>query len=526
MSSEDSTYITYRTNKGITRKTYSQCYQDAIALSYAFRWLGVNQGDIIAVHGGTSYAWFVTDLSCVLTGAVSLALYPSAPRSRVLAAIKEMKVSLLLTEDYDHCKEYTDFGCKVICLSNEDKVEVDSVASLIAQFINIKTFPTIVPVEPFTIVSTSGTLSEPKFFAVHSYPLLYTIARFKEIYNFTSQDSLLMALPQAHLPQRMLTYGMIKNRIDIILSNPTRLIQDSIEFAPTIHVIVPRLLQHINSRLSRTSNLQQQKAKIQLSAENIFGPKARCIFIGSAPTPMSLLEKFQRMGCPIFEVYGTTELGIIAINSPQHQRLGTVGKVVDWGSVMLEPHTSEVLFSTDVPFLYGLIEDGNVIHDEKFGREFTGTGDIGRLDKDGYLRLAGRIKDFVALLSGEKIFVRHIEEEISKIQGIEACVIAGNGERELSALIFVEPNTKFGNREVQEEHIGTALMELNHSLHPWERIKKFLLIDESPTVENGCLTETLKLRRHIISERYAKNDAQYCLVPGTKDVNFEQSVGR
>lgn len=335
-----------------------------------------------------------------------------------------------------------------------------------------------------------------------------------------------MVLPQSHLPQRMLTYGMIKNRIDIILSNPTRFIQDSIEFAPTIHVIVPRLLQHLDSRLSKISNLQQQKTETQLSVVDVFGPKARCIFIGSAPTPKSLLEKFQRMRCPIFEVYGTTELGMIAINSPQHQRFGTVGKVVDWGSVMIDSQTSEVLFSTNIPFLHGLIKDGKVIPDENFGRELTSTGDVGRLDEDGYLSLAGRIKEFVALLSGEKIFVRPIEEEISKIQSVEACVVVGNGERELSVLIFVEPNTISKNREVQEEYIGTAIMEINHSLHPWERIKKFLLIDELPTVENGCLTETLKLRRHIISERYAKNNAQYRLVTVKKNDNIKERVGQ
>lgn len=511
MSNENSAQIIYKTNQQVVRKTYSQCYEDAIALAYYFQQLGIQKGDIIAIHGSTSYSWFVTDLACILIGALSLALYPSAPQSRILNAIEEIKFSVLLTEDYSSADIYRRAGCKVIWLSQEQKQGIESVGSLIAQFSTNSSISLITSECPFTIVSTSGTLSEPKFFVVHPEPLLYTMAQFTEIYDLTSEDSLLMVLPQSHLPQRMIVYGMIQNRSNIILSHPTQFISDAIEFSPTIHVVVPRILQYINTRLSKVLSAEQVPAHSVL-VEQMFGSRVQHIFVGSAPTPKVVLQRLRGIGCPIHEIYGTTELGIIAMNTPNHHRIGTVGKVVDWGQIRIEQQSGEIFFTTKTPFLYGRLQDGEIIHDKLIGKNFTSTGDVGSLDSDGYLTLHGRTREFIALLNGEKIFVRPIEEQLAKIDGIEFGIVIGNGEKELSALIFIDKSVLSVKEEEYQKFIREELKTLNTLLHPWERIKKFLLVYEQPSVENGLLTETMKIRRNVIDEKYGKANEDYQLV--------------
>ena len=513
MADENSALVIYRNNQGVIRKTYAQCYQDAKALACALIKFGIKQGDLVAIHGRTSYSWFISDLACILVGAISLALYPSVQKSRILNALKEMKASILLTEDYDSFSVYSRAGCQVIWLNDQKNTEVDSVGSLINQFSSTPFIPQPSFDGPFTIVSTSGTLSEPKFFAVQAQPLLYTMARFDEIYELSSQDSLLMVLPQSHLPQRMIAYGMLKNRSTIILSHPTRLVQDSREFSPTIHVVVPRILQYFDTQLSQLSASSQKIVDTEQDlGAKVWGNKARYVFVGSAPTPKPVLEKLRSLGCPIFEIYGTTELGIISMNTPQHYRLGTVGKVVSWGELRIESQSGEVLFSTKIPFFYGSIESEKITHQPNYGQDFISTGDVGSLDDDGYLTLKGRTQEFIALLSGEKIFARPLEESIAKITGVELAIIICNGDRYISVIIFLDNQSGLESLESRKEFFKSQIKLLNSHLHPWERIKQFLLVDEIPSVENGCLTETLKIRRHIIGQRYNPKYQSYISV--------------
>lgn len=507
-----SSYIIYKSSSTVKKITYAQAYKDAEALLKAFQNLGGKKGSVIAIHGDNSYVWLLSDLACVLGGMISLALYPSAPKERIANIIKSMDIPILLT-DFPEDFTKTDFTCKIISLNDRKRENCLSVEKLIDSYKNQATKINFEANDPFTIVSTSGTLSKPKFFAVNSYPLLYTAKQFSKIYHFSQSDSLLLALPQAHLPQRMLTYGSLMNKMDLIISRPNRFVSDSLKYNPTIHVLVPRILQHINERVEKSLNGNIKGKLVLLLASlglfkkkfykiicsKIFGQKARCIFIGSAPTPRSILQKFWGYGCHIYEVYGTTEMGIIAVNTLDECRLGSVGKPVDWGKIKIDHDSEEILYRTDLPFLSSNIMEGKLAQAYNFAKEFTNTGDMGFIDRDGFLFLKGRVKDFIVLPSGEKIFVRPIEEKICKILGVENSILIGNGKKEIYAIIFLS-NENAGKTNIKDE-----LRKLNTSLHPWEKIKKFTLVKENPSVENGCLTETFKLRRQAIFQKYYQN---------------------
>jgi long-subunit acyl-CoA synthetase (AMP-forming) len=140
------------------------------------------------------------------------------------------------------------------------------------------------------------------------------------------------------------------------------------------------------------------------------------------------------------------------------------------------------------------------------------TGDIGTIDDAGFLSLRGRLRDFVALSSGEKIFVRPIEERLSEIAGVNTCVVVGNGERELGAVVFADSQVKFESDTQRTEHFRQNILEINRALSPMERIRKFRVVDHAPAIEDGCLTETLKVRRHVINQTYAGDYRSYLTV--------------
>lgn len=511
----------------VVQKSYATCYQDACNLAASFEALGVREGDIVAIHGATSYEWLLADLACVLAGATSLALYPNAPPSRVLAYLEEMGAKLLLTDATNSNSEMRRARCKMIRLSDKDDPELASVGSLRRKFQDApQRKPKLKPDVAFTMVSTSGTLSEPMFFAVHPLPLLYTMEQFKKNYSLSERDSILLALPLAHLPQRMMVYGAIRNGLQLILSGPTRFLKDSVSFNPTIHIVVPRMLQYIDDRLMK--ELKQGSTRVvlwllpvlklsrqllyKLVGAKIFGKRARCIFVGSAPTPKPVLQRLIDFGCPIYEVYGTTELGMIGLNQPGGSKIGSVGQVVKWGKIRIDPQNSEVQFATPFPFFYGRTRQGKIERDSSLANRFVGTGDIGAIDDEGFLSLRGRLRDFVALSSGEKIFVRPIEERLCEIAGVNTCVVVGNGERELGAVVFADSQVKFESDTQRTEHFRQNILEINQALSPMERIRKFRVVDHAPAIEDGCLTETLKLRRHVINQTYAGDYRSYLTV--------------
>jgi hypothetical protein len=93
---------------------------------------------------------------------------------------------------------------------------------------------------------------------------------------------------------------------------------------------------------------------------------------------------------------------------------------------------------------------------------------------------------------------------LSEIAGVNTCVVVGNGERELGAVVFADSKFKFESDRQRAEHF-----KINQTLSPLERIKRFRVVDHAPAIEDGCLTETLKLRRHIINQTYAGDYRSY-----------------
>jgi len=497
MKRNERSTITFRRAEGIERRTFAECYQEAERLAHALQSGGVESGEIVAIHGETSYGWLLADLACVLCGAVSLALYPGAPLERVVGAALEARVKRAFVERADAAKAFRRVGIDVVLLGAGNGFEL-GIDDLLARggrgrFEVSATRPAAV-----TIVSTSGTLSEPKLFAARAEPLLYTMQRFRELYEFRADERLLVGLPLAHLPQRMMTYGCLELGFDLVLSEPRLLVHDSNEFAPTVHVTVPRLLGHLWERVIRGAG----------TSKAAFGPAARCVFVGSAPTPPALLEQLHQAGTPLYEVYGTTELGMVCLNVPGHRRFGSVGRPAPWLDVKLEPGSGEVMVRTPTPFLYARVVDGEVQVADVDAEAYAETGDVGSFDAEGYLTLLGRAKDFLALSTGEKVCVRPVEEAVMTATGAALCVLSGNGEKQISALLFFEEGHGAA-ADVLVERCRDRLREVNQKLHPWERVRAFGLVQKGPSVADGTLTETLKPRRHRIMDLYGSMREQW-----------------
>ncbi|MFI1970543.1 AMP-binding protein [Streptomyces cinnamoneus] len=496
MPAKPGSALFHRRDGAMTRVPYPECHRDALAVARRLRARGVRPGDRVAVHGTTSYAWVLADLGCLLAGAVSVALYPSAPAPRVVAAARESDCRLVLTERQEFTEAFGRAGV--------DALPLDAVGAAGTSGPGPGPGASCLPKGPssgpFTIVSTSGTLSEPKLFAVHSAPLLYTMDRFAELYDIGGQDRILLYLPLSHLPQRMMLYWGLGAGMDFVLSDPAHMARDGRELSPTLHVAVPRSLEHLRWRAENLRD-RGEAADLGQAYAAVFGKAVKAVFVGSAPTPPALLEALHEAGPPVYEVYGTTELGMVGLNVPGATRAGTVGRPIPWGEVRLDEGTGEILVRTPTPFLYGRLAGGEVVP-ESLRDTWQPTGDVGSVDEDGYLSVRGRLREFLALSNGEKVFVRPIEEAAAEATGAAECVVLTTDSRRLQALLFFE----FGAPGDRED-CRRALGRLKRTLHSWERVQRFALVDRLPSVEEGSLTETLKIRRHKVEETYGRDAA-------------------
>lgn len=515
--------IHFRRRGAPTTVTFDRCRADADVIAGVLGRLGIGPDDRVAIHGATSYEWVLADLACLLRGALSVALYATAPAPRVLAVARESGCRVVFTDQADVVAAFREAGVHVVFLGPVDSAPpgVPAVGDLLAANVAaVRPTPAATRDGPFTVVSTSGTLSEPKLFAVHSAPLLYTMDRMGEIYDLGGGDRLLLNLPLSHLPQRMMLYWGLRVGMDFVLSDPTHMAADTAQFHPTVQVTVPRILEHVRRRVSAAVQRAGQDNAVARAVgyRRAFGEATRAIFVGSAPTDPALMVELLDAGLPVYEVYGTTELGMIGLNTPRHRRPGTVGRPIPWGEARVDPHTREIQVRTPTPFLYGRLGDDGVVPHPWSARRFEPTGDVGDLT-DGFLTVRGRLRDFIALSSGEKVFVRPIEEAAERECGAGLCQVMRLDDGRLGALLFFEPGTR-------ADDPGAGLRRVNQALHPWERVKAYAVVDRMPTVAEGCLTETTKPRRHVIEDVHGRTARWHDVQVRTGQSQSQSNGGR
>lgn len=506
-----------------------------------FRIMGLSAGDCVAIHGETSFGWLLADLALADLGCVSLSLFPSAPHSRIVQSLKKLNCRFLITDDATLAKTIGDgvwfLGKTVSEHLSIEQLALDPSATDILTPDHQSARPLVTfekKLAPqwqsiFTIVSTSGTLSEPKFFGVALTPLMETMSHFCDIYNLTLKDRMLLFLPLSHLPQRMIAYGCLLKGIELILSTTQQFVADSLRLNPTATVVVPRVLESLYERLKRQTSPEFRSAFIQAKENNIadstryddalaqmprtninlasdcFGPSIKTIFVGSAPMPSALMRTLTHFNFPIYEVYGTTELGILAMTQPNRCRVGYAGETIPWGKAKIN-ESGEICLATPTPFLAGYINDSGFTPATWQLDTFHSTGDIGTLD-NGYIKVIDRIKDFCVLSSGKKVHVGALERKFKTALPQCEFVIIGNGEKRLKLLIFTNNSTQNTAERKQNpcmlvEQINSMLITHNGTAPSLECIHAYAIWYQLPRIEDGCMTETLKLRRHHIEVFY------------------------
>lgn len=396
------------------------------------------------------------------------------------------------------------------------------------------------------LIYTSGTTGNPKGVELTHGNWEFQLEALNDILKFKQGEKYVSWLPLAHVFGQLVdNHTWIKDALHLhIVDNPLNVVDYAKEVKPHLFIGVPRIYEKIYSNLkSAIDNKAILKIGLKIPGlSNVFKKKlkeavglvnVRYAATGAAPINPDILKLFHSLGIPLFEGYGMTENAAVATsNHHKHNKIGTVGmpqkdtevKISNDGEILIKgKHVMKGYFNN--------IEATN--QDLREGWLYT--GDIGKIDSDGFLSITGRKKEIYVSSGGKNIAPLVIEETMKSITIISQCFLVGDGRKYCSALFTLDLGVILRDKVGIEAHkipkdpgaqlsllqkkgealedytdskdifneIEKSVIELNGKFSNPEQIKKFSILPRDFTIDDGELTPTLKIRRKQIAENWS-----------------------
>jgi long-chain acyl-CoA synthetase len=413
----------------------------------------------------------------------------------------------------------------------------------------------VLPGQLCTIIYTSGTTGEPKGVMLTHNNMSSNVTDSCATFDFQpATDMALSFLPLAHVYGRMLDYIYLFNGVSVAYVETVDLVpQALLEIHPSVIAAVPRFFEKIYAKLmEQGSNATGIKRKVfdwaigvarraapwrigakgaspllkvqwVLADKLVYkkiragtGGKLRMVFSGGAPLSKELAEFFWSIGIPIYQGYGLTETSpILTSNYPQN-RSGSSGRPIP--NVLIRIAQDGEILAKGPCVMQGYYNNVDATREAIDAEGWFHTGDIGYLDSDNYLFITDRKKDLIKTAGGKFVAPQPIENALKTSPYITNAMIVGDQRRFVVALIVPNATTvsaklqdqgiRFGSHKEMVEHPAVrALIEgevkrLTTHLAQWETIKRFALLPEDFTFDNGSLTFTLKLKRRVVEKNY------------------------
>jgi long-chain acyl-CoA synthetase len=412
----------------------------------------------------------------------------------------------------------------------------------------------VLPGQLASIIYTSGTTGEPKGVMLTHTNFCSNVTDSCANVKFDSQDDVAISfLPLAHVYGRTLDYAHLFHGVTIAYVEAVEQVaQALLEIQPTLLAAVPRVFEKIYTRVMEQGSKQtgykrkifdwameiasrsalwrsgekntssQVKLAWGLADKLVYskiregtGGKLRLVFSGGAPLAKELAEFFWAVGVPIYQGYGLTETAPVLTSNYPDNRMGSSGKPIP--NVELRIAEDGEILAKGPCVMQGYYKSAEATREVLSADGWFSTGDIGYLDKDNYLFITDRKKDLIKTAAGKFVAPQPIENALKTSPFILNAMVVGDKRKFISALIVPNPTTvaakaaeqgtKFSSNKEMVAHpwvrqlIEGEVKRLTANLAQYESIKRFALLPEDFTFDNGGLTFTLKLRRRVVEQQ-------------------------
>jgi len=534
--------------------------------------IGVRHGDRVALLSESRAEWTLTDAGCVFAGAVDVPIYPTLTPPQVRYILNDSGASVLVLADrakFDELAEILD-ECsalqKIVVFESEgvedidvltlEKLEATGQQLLVDQPQLVDQLSSKTTAEDLaTIIYTSGTTGEPKGVMLTHANLVTNLIDSSGHLAFGEHDTALSVLPLSHVFERQAMYMYLYQGMAVYFAESLLTIGPNLrEVHPTILVGVPRIFEKIYARI-REKAAEGGKTKVALFAWSVkvareyaeqtlahrpvplllklkhalagklvfskwhkaFGGRMRLLLSGGAALPDDLVYVYSGAGLPIGQGYGLTETSpVITSSDIDDMRVGTVGRAIPNVEIRIAADGEiETRGSNVMRGYYNRPEETSAVFTSD---GWFKTGDIGTLDKDGFLRITDRKKELFKTSGGKYISPQPIEQAIKGSRFVSQVVLIGNGRKFPAALIVpaweqIDSYVRLKGIEVTNHAelcrhprivnlFERQIEALTPDLARYEKIKAIALLENEFTIEGGELTPTLKVKRRVIDEKY------------------------
>lgn len=512
-------YLKQIINREFVEFTYAEVADKALRLVTALRGLGVAPGDKVALISKNCAEWFICDLAMMMGDYVSVPIFPTAGADTIEYCITHSESKVLIAGKLDDAKATTEVMTGLsdlitISLPYESAPECQHrFTDLITSNAPSEERPLHYDDKLMSLVYTSGTSGLPKGAMLTYGAFTWSVQRLIDHIGIEANDRLFSYLPLAHITERVYIFGssVLGGVQTAFPESLDTFIEDVKMQRPTLFISVPRLWTLFQQRI--LDKLPQKKLNILLKipfintlikkklADGLGLDQARVLGCGSAPVSPALLDWYHSVGLNITEAWGMTEsFAYSTLNYPfKADKIGSVGnagpgielKIAEDDEIMVR---SQGLFS-------GYYKN-DIATQESFDSEgWLHTGDIGFIDDDGYLTIQGRKKDTFKTAKGKFVAPVPIEKKLAEYSRVEMMCLIGLG---LPAPILLVVPQDFPNFD-RDRYARTAervVKRMNQELESHEQIKGVLMVKEPWSIENGLLTPTLKIKRHLLEQKY------------------------
>jgi long-chain acyl-CoA synthetase len=524
--------------------------------------LGIEPGDRVAILCSTRPEWTYADFGITTAGAVVVPIYPTnSPEECEWVAGNSESVAIVCEDAAQVAKirqvqdDLPALRTIVVIDPSGDVADAVPLAELRERGRRRDTAEldertrAVTRDQPYTIIYTSGTTGPPK-------GCVLSHGNYRDVVTMCEQDAVVQAgdvgylfLPLAHSFALLIQLTILDLGATLAYfgGDPKQIIAELSEVRPSYLPSVPRIFEKLYTLVTAHGDAEQIKAATQVGLKvralqaagqevppelqahfdaaeeklfkNVraaFGGQLRQATSGAAPIGKEILEFFFACGVPVLEGYGMTETATAAtVSTIDSYRFGSVGRalprleirIADDGEVLLKgPNIFQGYYRND-DASFGSIVDG-----------WLHTGDLGRVDEDGFLFITGRKKDIIITAGGKNLTPANLENDLKQSRWISQAVMHGDRRPYPVALITLDPEEivhfarEHGlpedlaalSREPQViELIQGELDKVNERYAQVEKIKRFVLLDHDLSQETGELTPTLKVKRNVVYEKYA-----------------------
>ncbi|MBD0669407.1 AMP-binding protein [Streptomyces sp. CBMA156] len=466
-----------------TTMPLAEFHDRARAVAGALRRRGVRAGDRIGILSANRLEWVLLDVAALMLKAQTAGFEPG-----------KFRPDADLVERYGLDLLYTD-----VPLSDGSPAEAVSIATVAGHAEEAAGAAGDLDPEQWaatectTVKFTSGSTGAPKGLEATAGSIDSSLRAVQSLFEHRPGDDILTFLPLSLLQQRYWLYSALYWGHDITITTYQSVFAVMPTVRPTVVMGVPAFFDTARRHLESSIADGVEPAK---AAAELFGDRVRYLWTGSAPADQATLGFYTGLGLPIFEGYGLNETCITTKNHPGAHREGSVGRALPGKEIVIDEE-GVVCVRSDHPvntaYTYAAPGDS-----ERMFRPggIVRTGDLGRLDEDGFLYILGRSDDVIVLDNGKKVIVRPVETRFRDTGAVAECVLYHPSPAGLVAVVSPHPGP------VDTDAIVRALALVNAASEPDERISRVIVADEPFAVGNGLLTSQFKPIRKRIADRH------------------------